>query len=98
MNTFSATVFCIKIPANSVDPDQRRHFAASELGLHCLNMSPKWVYSLKWVNTCIHISLDMFEVLSVTRTYSLFMVTFKAPVTTAADDIHIYFFIFFQRK
>ena len=24
--------------------------------------------------------------------------TFKAPITTAADDIHKYFFIVFQRK
>ena len=45
MNAFTVTVFCIEIPeANSADPDQMPHFAASELGLLCLHMSPKWVY------------------------------------------------------
>ena len=28
----------------------------------------------------------------------ILMLTLKAPVTTAADDIHKYFFIVFQRK
>ena len=27
-----------------------------------------------------------------------FMLTLKAPITTAADDIHTYFFIFFSEK
>ena len=27
-----------------------------------------------------------------------FLLTLKAPITTAADDIHKYFFIVFQRK
>ena len=32
--------------AHSVDPDQMPRFAASELGLHYLHMSPKWVSEL----------------------------------------------------
>ena len=35
--------------ANSVDPDQTPHFAASELGLHCLHMSPKGVGIRQWL-------------------------------------------------
>ena len=30
--------------------------------------------------------------------YCFFIITLKAPITTAADDIHIYFFIVFRRK
>ena len=43
---------CIEIPvsnANSVDPDQTPHSAASDLGLHCLPMSLLWDARLKWV-------------------------------------------------
>ena len=36
--------------ANSEDPDQTPHSAASDLGLHCLPMSPKWAARLIWVN------------------------------------------------
>ena len=42
----------IEIPefnANSVDPNQTSRSAASDLGLHCLPMSPKWDAKLKWV-------------------------------------------------
>ena len=35
--------------ANSVDPDQTLRSAASELGLHCLTMSPLWDARHKWV-------------------------------------------------
>ena len=35
---------------NSVDPDQMPHFAASDLGLHCLPMSLLWDARHKWVN------------------------------------------------
>ena len=31
------------------DPDQTPHSAASDLGLHCLPMSPKWDARLIWV-------------------------------------------------
>ena len=41
MNIFICNVFCIEIPVSkSVNPDQMPHFVASELGLHCLHMSP----------------------------------------------------------
>ena len=32
------------------------HYAASELGLHCLHMSPKQLSGLKWVNVYRYIS------------------------------------------
>ena len=38
------------------------HFAASELGLHCLHMSPKQVSSLKGLSPGYHFSI--FEILS----------------------------------
>ena len=38
-----------KFCQQTVDSDQMPHFAASELGLHCLHMSPKQVSSLKRV-------------------------------------------------
>ena len=44
----------IEIPlfyANSVDPDQTPHSAASDLDLHCLQMSLLWDAGLKWVNS-----------------------------------------------
>ena len=37
------------INANSVDPDQTLHSAASDLGLHCLPMSRLWDARHKWV-------------------------------------------------
>ena len=33
-----------------VDPDQKQHSAASDLGLHCLPMSHLWDTWPKWVN------------------------------------------------
>ena len=39
--------------ANSVDPDQTPHSAASDLGLHCLPMSLLWDARHKWVNKCL---------------------------------------------
>ena len=37
-------IFCTKIPVSkSIDPDQMPYSAASELGLHCLHMSSKWL-------------------------------------------------------
>ena len=35
--------------ANSADPDQTPHNAASDLGLHCLPMPLLWDARLKWV-------------------------------------------------
>ena len=37
------------INANSVDPDQMPHSAASDLGLYCLPMSHLWDARPKWV-------------------------------------------------
>ena len=42
----------VEIPelnANTVDPDQTPHFAASDLGLHCLPVSLLWDARLIWV-------------------------------------------------
>ena len=40
----------IFLSANSEDPDQTPHSAASHLGVHCLPMSQKWDARLIWVN------------------------------------------------
>ena len=42
------------VNANSVDPDQTQHYVASDLGLHCLQVTLLCVSRLKWVNglTC----------------------------------------------
>ena len=37
--------------ANSGDPDQMLHSAASDLSLHCLPFTPLGVSGLKWVKT-----------------------------------------------
>ena len=37
--------------ANSGDPDQTPHSAASDLGLHCLPITLLGVSRLQWVNT-----------------------------------------------
>ena len=39
-----------KLFANSGDPDQTPHFAASDLGLHCLPITLLGVCRLQWVN------------------------------------------------
>ena len=39
-----------ELNANSADPDQMPHSAASDLGLHCLPMSHLWDARHKWVN------------------------------------------------
>ena len=41
--------------ANSGDPDQTPHFAASDLGLQCLPVSHLGVYSFQWV------TFDLFQ-------------------------------------
>ena len=38
-----------ELNANSVDPDERLHIAASDLGLYCLPMFLLWYARLKWV-------------------------------------------------
>ena len=39
-----------KLFANSGEPDQRPHSAASDLGLHCLPLTLLQVSRLQWVN------------------------------------------------
>ena len=39
-----------KLFANSGDPDQTLHSAASDLGLHCLPLTLSRVSQLQWVN------------------------------------------------
>ena len=39
-----------ELNANSVDPDQTPHLAASDLGPHCLPMSLLWNAKLIWVD------------------------------------------------
>ena len=49
---FLGELLILEIPvlnANSVDPDQMLHSAASDLGLHCLQRSHLWDARLKWV-------------------------------------------------
>ena len=40
-----------KLFANSEDPDQTPHSAASDLGLHCLPITLLWVSRLQWVKS-----------------------------------------------
>ena len=40
----------VELFANSVDPDQMPHSAASDLGLHCLSSILLGVSRLQWVN------------------------------------------------
>ena len=51
--------------ANSGDPDQTLHSAASGLGLHCLPMSYRKDARLKWVNI---IMLSIYTTLSTILT------------------------------
>ena len=39
-----------KLLAKSGDPDQTPHFAAFDLGLHCLPVTLLWISRLQWVN------------------------------------------------
>ena len=41
-----------KLFANSEDPDQMLHSAASDLGLHCLPITLLWVSLRQWVMAC----------------------------------------------
>ena len=55
----------IEIPvlnANSVDPDQMPHCAASDLGLHCLPMSLLWDVRLKGVKNMFYFCTKIFLV------------------------------------
>ena len=41
---------------------------------------------------------DRVSILANMSVFSIIFLTLKVPITTAADDIHKYFFIVFQRK
>ena len=60
---FISTMFFKEISefnANSVDPDQMPHSAASDQGLHCLPMSLLWDARLKWVKFLVcHVGLSV---------------------------------------
>ena len=43
--------------ANSVEPDQMPCSVASDLGLHCLQMSLLWDARLKWVKEFLDITV-----------------------------------------
>ena len=68
----------VKIFANSRDPDQMPHSAASDLGLHCLPVTRLGVFSLQWVKVNIwllpvsstHIGATPVMASSVLKTYS----------------------------
>ena len=47
----------VELFANSVDPDQIPCSAASDLGLHCLQITPLGVSRLEWVNKSLHFLL-----------------------------------------
>ena len=45
----------VELFANSADPDQTPHNAASDLGLHCLPISILGVSRLQWVKIPFHV-------------------------------------------
>ena len=61
----------VELFANSGDPDQTPHSAASDLDLHCLQITLLWVARLQWVNTEILFmgSLDLKATTTRHRTY-----------------------------
>ena len=42
----------VELSANSKDPDQALHSAASDLGLHCMPVTLLGVSFLQWVKRC----------------------------------------------
>ena len=53
-----------KLFANSGDPDQMPHSAASDRGLHCLPVTLLWVSQLQWVKN-MNIGVLIFRVIMV---------------------------------
>ena len=47
--------------ANGVVPDQTPHFAASDLGLHCLPMSLLWDARHKWVKRWYQVDIFLIS-------------------------------------
>ena len=50
------------IDSNSVDPDQTPRSAASDLGIHCLQMSHLWDARHKWVNLYVFLFIYFCDV------------------------------------
>ena len=55
----------VELFANSGDPDQTPHSAASDLGLHSLPVISLGVSSLQWVNHSKVVPLSLFIMLSL---------------------------------
>ena len=71
--------------ANSVDPDQTPHCAASDLGIHCLPISNLWDVRLKWVN--------MFAVCIGLFGFPLGIIGTQSCITMTLPGHILYFFI-----
>ena len=83
--------------ANSVDPDQMPHFAASDLGLHYLPMSPKRDARLIWVNMELP-SVVVDQILSAPMRshdqdghHAIYGKNFKNLQNLTADDIETWY-------
>ena len=57
--SLSCVVEISELSANSVYPDQTPRSAASDLGLHCLQMSLLWDARLTWVNVFFVYKADL---------------------------------------
>ena len=70
---FSSLPCFIDIPvfnANSVDPDQTLHSAASDLGLHCLPITLFRGSRLKLINVPIYLQVNIVDPLKLTQEFS----------------------------
>ena len=72
----------VKLFANSGDPDQKPHSAASDLGLHCLPVTHLGVSSLQCVThvkpTCSNIrisdlGIQIFSIITVESDHTVYM-------------------------
>ena len=61
-----------KLFANSGDPDQTPHSAASDLGLHCLPVTHLGVSRLQWVNCWYTTKVTEAAVFSLLSCWNLF--------------------------
>ena len=48
----------VELFANSGDPDQTPHPAATDMGLHCLPITRLGISSLQWVN-CVFVEISI---------------------------------------
>ena len=68
-----------------------------------MRLDDKYFKMAFWLLTMIHVKMIIIFILRKVSTFivleaSIYLLTFKVPITTAADNIHKYFFIFFQKK